>query len=287
MHKLDDNLHLHLALAPWIGPSFNFLSEHDDRLMMIMDFFKSALVGKKATASIEIEARMGCYRCHSRLQENEKSLARAILSLAHLKILPFKNKHVKGFFQFFPGICKKHFDYLKHLLDEASKLPNSQVVSKGCTSTRDTIFDNNTRITEDLATNATRSILKLKGAEVEVQNRGQDFRIMVSTEESSEAKEMGKATYVREKSRCSYDYLFMGFDLTRVKTSDKEEYEVEMEVRDVEYMLKCANDKEFSKLVRIFIGNIMSFYWVISDRFSKKAKSKHKQMEEAEEMNAK
>eukprot|EP00826_Nyctotherus_ovalis_P036835 TRINITY_DN3303_c0_g1_i10.p1 TRINITY_DN3303_c0_g1~~TRINITY_DN3303_c0_g1_i10.p1 ORF type:complete len:291 (+),score=53.20 TRINITY_DN3303_c0_g1_i10:165-1037(+) len=282
LHKLDDNLHLYLALAPWVGPSFNFLAEHDDRLTIIVDFFRNALVGKKAATSIEIEARMGCYYYYDDLQWKDKALAHAILSPGHLQILPFKNKDIKRLFYFFSGVYKEQFDYLKHLLDEASKLPNSQVISKGHTLMLDTIFANNTRTTKNLATNATRSIRKLKGAEVDVQNCGQDFRIMVSTEEPLEAEEQGKVSFVREKSRYSYDCLFMGFDLTQVKVSGGDEYEVEMEVRDVEYMLKHVNDKEFSKLVRIFVGNIMSLYWVINEKFSKKAKGKHEQAEKAE-----
>eukprot|EP00826_Nyctotherus_ovalis_P048104 TRINITY_DN5631_c0_g1_i4.p1 TRINITY_DN5631_c0_g1~~TRINITY_DN5631_c0_g1_i4.p1 ORF type:complete len:292 (+),score=75.13 TRINITY_DN5631_c0_g1_i4:134-1009(+) len=262
----------HLALLRWVDSNFGLLPESDDRLMVITNFFRNALIKKPASASgkPEIEARMGYYCCNNDLPKEEKVMGQMMLSCGYLQILPFKQegKDMKNFFHFVPGIREDHFVFLRDLFEEAVKIPSCQVINKGHTLMLDTIYNNHTRVTKNITTNSvTESIEKIDRTDINIQNCGQDIRITSSIErtQSLVAKDARglKVSLTRKKSRYSYDYEFMGFDLTQIKTSNDPNptYEVEMEVRDVEYLLKYLSDPiAFNKLVLRFLSNMQSLY---------------------------
>jgi len=249
----------HLALLPWIDSNFILLPEQDDRLRVITNYFKQ-------TGKLEIEARLGYYSINSGLSQDEKEVGQIILSANYLQILPFRKS--KNFYHFEPGIKKEHYYLLKDLFDQAVKTPNSHVINKGHRSIVDTIYTNHTRVSKDLTTNLiTESIEKVNRMDLNIQNKGQDIRLTSSIEEAQKSlrKDQLVVSMTRTKKRYSYDYEFMGFDLTHICSSKGEEsYEVELEVRDVPYLLKYLNDHiSFNKLVLRFLSNIQSLYHVL------------------------
>lgn len=268
----------HLALLRWVDSNFSLLPESDDRLLAVTSFFRNALA-KKPTAGPgkpEIEARMGHYCCNNDLSKEEKVMGQMMLSCGYLQILPFSAwRDMKNFFRFVPGIREDHFVFLRNLFEEAAKIPSCQVINKGHTLTLDTTYSNHMRVTKNLTTNLIiESIEKVNRTDLNIQNSGRDIRITSSIEQVQKAGGRDtkglKVSLTRKKSRYSYDYEFMGFDLTQVKFSNDPNptYEVEMEVRDVDYLLSYLNDPvAFNKLVLRFLSNMQSLYYIINTRF--------------------
>ena len=269
----------HLALLKWINPlTFAPLSESDDRLMVLTEFFRASLLSKPATATghPEIEARMGRYSLNEKLSAEETALGNIMLSMGYLQVLPFKQegqKPIKNLFRFTSGIREDHFHFLKGLFDDTSSTHGSGVKNRGKSVLADKIYSNGVRETTDTATgNVTEVIEKTNRNDINLHNRGQDIRITSSIEQKQKPTATKGATvkYTRTKTRYSYDYEYMGFDLTHVKVSNeaKPTYEVELEVRDVGFLVKHTNDiQAFTKLVLRFVSNLQSLYHILSQKY--------------------
>jgi len=268
----------HLALINYVNPfTFSTLSENDDRLQIISDYFRTALITKPATSTgtPEIEARMGKYMKGEKLSGEENALADQILMAGYFQVLPFRqdyHKAYKNLFRFVSGVREDHFNYLISLFEETAQKPKSGVINRGKKVQIDLTYNNGIRVSKDIETGKISEVIsKNDRTDINLQNRGEDIRISSSIEQKHDEKDAkGTPKQTRTKTRFSYDYEFMGFDLTCVKSaSENPTFEVELEIRDVSFMLKFKDSPlDFKKLVLRFVANLQSLYHVIKNKYS-------------------
>ena len=140
----------------------------------------------------------------------------------------------------------------------------------------DKIYSKHLRIKKNRNTNIiTESIEKVEKTSLNIHNSGQDIRITAEIEEAQKApkeeKKKASVSLTRTKNRYSYYNEFMVFDLTQTKASNEKTpvYEIELEIKDVEYMKRYIDDPiAFKKLVLRFVRNLQSLYYILGTRYN-------------------
>lgn len=216
---------------------------------------------------LEIEAKLGHFEFKGEGVKVLEKITETFIIPESIKTSSMSNKYV-----FNAGILQKNFFLIWSALDNESKLTESNIECKPPETYKDTLYNTNKRhsiLYHDGSPIKEEIIRKENKKNINVRNRGYDFRITCSEEMPTEIDEkVDIIDNVRDKFRISYQLSYYRVDLTISKDEKSNDYgyEVEIELNKLKYDLVNVEKIDENKIRAIldrFIQNIMNLYSVL------------------------
>jgi len=239
----------------------------DERVIIIANFIGSNL----NRHGLEVEAKLGCF--DSLANSQNSYLFKIFQDMRHMVILP----DIQGCYRFIPGLDKKLFYYIKSLFEMLSKDTKNEIKDIGEREDRDQFYNDNVRVTFNSNGDIVACIKKQDKRSINILNGGKDFRITCSSEVQIENRGFGVYKIERRKLRQTFEFRWLQFDFTKTETRnfegevvEKDAYEIEVEVKDLSFLIANFNIKEdktpYYKVIERFLINVNNIYELLSDQ---------------------
>ena len=216
---------------------------------------------------LEIEAKLGHFEFRGEGVKVLEKINETFIIPESINTSIMSNKYV-----FNAGILQKNFFLIWSALDNESKPKEACIECKPPETYKDTFYKTNKRhsiIYHDGVPIKEEIIRKENKKNINVRNRGYDFRITCSEEMPTEIDEKEDIIVnVRDKFRISYQLSYYRVDLTISKDEKSNDYayEVEIELNKLKYDLinvEKIDENKIRTILNRFIQNIMNLYSVL------------------------